>query len=59
MSVSPIQKRFLLFLLLCIPARLVITAVAKYMPLKYLPILGAIFIIIGVSFFTLIYLINV
>ena len=50
MSVSPIQKRFLLFLLLCIPARLVITAVAKYMPLKYLPILGAIFIIIGVSF---------
>lgn len=50
MSVSPIQKRFLLFLLLCIPARLVITAVAKYMPLKYLPILGAIFIIIGVAF---------
>ena len=50
MSVSPIQKRFLLFLLLCIPSRLVITAIAKYMPLKYLPILGVIFIVTGCVF---------
>ncbi len=50
MSISPIQKRFLLFLLLCIPARLIITALAKYIPLKYLPLMGIVFAVIGVSF---------
>ena len=50
MSVSSIQRRFLLFLLLCIPARFALTFLAKYIPLKYLPIQGAIFIVIGLGF---------
>jgi hypothetical protein len=50
MSVSPIQKRFLLFLLLCIPARLGLTVLAKYIPLKFLPLMGIVFLIIGLSF---------
>jgi len=45
-----LQKRFALFLLLCIPARFAITALAKYMPILYLPVLGFIYLIIGLSF---------
>ena len=45
-----LRKRFALFLLLCIPSRLAITALAKYIPLKYLQILGVVFLIIGLSF---------
>ena len=50
MEVSPIQKRFLLFLLLCIPARLGLTALAKFIPLNYLPVMGVVYLVIGVSF---------
>ena len=50
MEVSPIQKRFLLFLLLCIPARLGLTALAKFIPLKFLPVMGVIYLVIGASF---------
>lgn len=45
-----LQKRFALFLLLCIPGRLALTALAKYMPINLLPILGVVFLIIGLSF---------
>ena len=50
MEVSPLQKRFLLFLLLCIPARLGLTALAKFIPLNYLPVMGVVYLVIGVSF---------
>ena len=50
MSISPIQKRFLLFLFLCIPGRLALTFLAKYIPLKYLPLMGIVYAIIGLSF---------
>ena len=39
-SLSPIQKRFLLFIFGCIPARLALAAVAKYSPTAYLHYLG-------------------
>lgn len=45
-----LRKRFALFLLICIPARLALTALAKYMPINLLPILGAVYLVIGVSF---------
>jgi hypothetical protein len=45
-----LQKRFALFLLLCIPGRLALTALAKYMPINLLPILGGVFLIIGLAF---------
>ena len=50
MEISPIQKRFLLFLLLCIPARLGLTALAKFIPLNYLQVMGVVYLVIGVSF---------
>lgn len=50
MGVSPIQKRFLLFLLLCVPARFGLTALAKYIPIKLLPIMGLVYLVIGLSF---------
>ena len=50
MSITPIQKRFLLFLGLCIPTRLAIAALAKHISLKYLPIMGAIFLVMGLGF---------
>tara|TARA_B100001123_G_C14825521_1_gene834012 strand:+ start:177 stop:563 length:387 start_codon:yes stop_codon:yes gene_type:complete len=45
-----LRKRFALFLLLCIPARILLVYLAKYIPLKYLPIMGIIFLIIGCTF---------
>ena len=47
---TPMQKRFLLFLGGCIPARLVLTALAKYLPLQYLPFLGLITLSIAIGF---------
>jgi len=47
---SPIQKRFLFFLGGCIPARLALTALAKYLSLKYLPFLGLITLSIAFGF---------
>jgi hypothetical protein len=37
---NSIQKRFLLFILGCIPCRLALAALAKYIPNIYLPYLG-------------------
>lgn len=45
-----LRKRFALFLLICLSSRIAITALAKYMSLKYLQVLGVIFLIIGLSF---------
>ena len=45
-----IQKRFVLFLFGCIPTRLALTYLAKNIAIDYLPILGYITLIIGISF---------
>ena len=45
-----IQKRFLLFLFGCIPTRLALVYLAKNISINYLPILGYITLIIGISF---------
>ena len=45
-----IQKRFLLFLFGCIPARLALVYLAKNISIDYLPILGYITLIMGISF---------
>jgi hypothetical protein len=50
-----IKKRLLLFLLGCIPIRLLLVYVAKNIQIDYLPILGYITLIIAVGF-TYIYL---
>lgn len=44
------QKRFLYFLGGCIPVRLALTAIAKYLPLQYLPFLGLITLSIAIGF---------
>ncbi len=50
-----IRKRLLLFLLGCIPSRLLLVYVAKNIQIDYLPILGYITLIIAIGF-TYIYL---
>ena len=45
-----IQKRFVLFLFGCIPTRLALAYLAKNIAIDYLPILGYITLIIGISF---------
>ena len=45
-----IQKRFLLFLGGCIPARLFLVALAKYMPNNYLRYLGFITLLMALGF---------
>lgn len=47
---NSIQKRFLFFIFGCIPARLGLAAVAKYLPPKYLHYLGFITLLIAVGF---------
>lgn len=47
---NTIQKRFLLFLGLCIPSRLALTGLAKYLPNKYLPYLGCITLLMALGF---------
>ena len=47
---TPLQKRFLLFLGGCIPARLVLTALAKYSSLHYLPYMSIITLPIALGF---------
>jgi len=49
-TLNNIQKRFLLFLGICIPLRFVIAYVAKIIPLKFLPLLGIPFLIFGIVF---------
>ena len=45
-----LQKRFLAFLLLCIPVRIAFVFIAKSIDKKYLPYLGYIGLIIGLGF---------
>ncbi len=45
-----IQKRFLLFLLGCIPTRLVFVYIAKNISLQYLPILGYLALLPAIGF---------
>lgn len=45
-----IQKRFLLFLLGCIPTRLAIMYIAKIISLQYLPLLGYLALIPAIGF---------
>ena len=47
---NTLQKRFLTFLLLCIPVRIGFVFIAKSVDKKYLPYLGYIGIIIGLGF---------
>ena len=47
---SILQRRFLAFLLLCIPVRIAFVFIAKSVDKKYLPYLGYIGIIIGIGF---------
>jgi len=49
---NTIQKRFLLFLGGCIPARLALVGLAKYLPNKYLPYLGYITLLMALGFYT-------
>jgi len=47
---NSIQKRFLYFLLLCIPTRIVFVLLAYFLPEKYLPYLGYVAILPAVAF---------
>jgi len=47
---TPMQKRFLLFLGGCIPSRLALAALAKYLPEYYLPYLGILTLSIAIGF---------
>lgn len=47
---TPMQKRLIFFLGGCIPARLLLTAVAKYSPVYYLPYIGLITLVIALGF---------
>lgn len=50
MTLTPMQKRYLLFLGGCIPTRLALTAVAKYISPQYLPYLGLVTLAIAIGF---------
>ena len=50
---NSIQKRFALFLGLCIPVRLAFTFLAKYIPLRFLPILGVPYLLFGLGITTI------
>jgi len=50
MTLTPIQKRYLLFLGGCIPTRLALTALAKYISPQYLPYLGLVTLAIAIGF---------
>ena len=45
-----LQKRFLAFLFLCIPARITIALIAKYVNTKYLPYLGYLALLPAIGF---------
>ena len=45
-----IQKRFFTFLLLCIPSRITIALIAKYIDQQYLPYLGYLAILPAIGF---------
>ena len=44
------KKLLVLFLGICIPLRFAITFIAKILPIKYLPIMGVLFLIFGCAF---------
>ena len=58
MSSDIFKKRAALFLLGCIPMRLLFVALVKYIPLDYLPYLGYIGLLIGFSFLYLFFVGN-
>ena len=47
---NKLQKRFALFLLGCIPVRLLFVYIAKNIPINYLPLTAPISLIIGLGF---------
>ena len=47
---NTLQKRFLAFLLLCIPTRIIIALIAKSVDQKYLPYLGYLAILPAIGF---------
>ncbi len=47
---NTLQKRFLAFLLLCIPSRIIIALIAKYTNPNYLPYLGYLAILPAIGF---------
>jgi hypothetical protein len=49
-NMTPIQKRLLLFLCVCIPTRLLLAATAKYLPVYYLPYMGIVTLGISLGF---------
>ena len=49
MILNDIQKRFLLFLGICIPVRLIAMFIALYIPNKYLPIIGFPYLLAGIG----------
>lgn len=55
MNITPLQKRFLLFLIGCIGARTLFVLIAKNINIKYLPLLGYIALLPAIGF-TYIYL---
>ena len=52
---NKIQKRFILFIFGCIVTRLFLTFIVKKLQVKYLPIVGYIGLILGISFLTIYY----
>jgi len=55
MKLTPIQKRFLLFLGGCIPMRLFFVFVAWIISIKYLPLLGYIALLPAIGFLYLLF----
>lgn len=49
LSLNTIKKGILLFLLVCIPLRIVLAVIAKVLPVYYLPIIGIPFLIFGIG----------
>ena len=47
---NTLNKRFVYFLGLCIPARIILALIAKYLPLKYLQLMGLFTFIAGCWF---------
>ena len=48
-NLNKIQKRFALFLGMCIPIRLALTYITKVMPVKFLPLLGIPYLLFGLG----------
>ena len=49
LSLNTLKKGIILFLLVCIPLRIVLAGIAKVLPVYYLPIMGLPFLIFGIG----------